>query len=101
MKGIPVLDNTSVAKNENSLERAQCRKAVRDDNERGCAEGLPDVPKKHLLGRAVEASANGEWPAADSSRSSEPGDRAARADDSTHVSGAGGDTTTHPATPGG
>jgi N utilization substance protein B len=54
-----------------------------------------------VLGRAVEASANGEWPAADSSRPIEPGDRAARADDSTHVSGAGGDTTTHPATPAG
>src|SRR5438445_245722 len=54
-----------------------------------------------VLGRAVEASANGEWPAADSSRPIEPGDRAARADDSTHVPGAGGDTTTHPATPAG
>jgi N utilization substance protein B len=52
-----------------------------------------------VLGRAVEASASGEWPPAEpaqASSSTEPGDRAARVDDGTHASGAG-DTTTHPA----
>jgi transcription antitermination protein NusB len=53
-----------------------------------------------VLGRAVEASASGEWQPAETSQpsgSTEPGGRVAQADERAHASGCG-DTTTHPAT---
>jgi N utilization substance protein B len=53
-----------------------------------------------VLGRAVEAMENGEWPPVQStpaSESSEPGGRAARTDERSRAPGAS-DTTTHPAT---
>jgi transcription antitermination protein NusB len=57
-----------------------------------------------VLGRAVEASASGEWPPAESSprstRSSELGGGTTRPDEPAHVAGAG-DATIHPATPAG
>jgi transcription antitermination protein NusB len=52
-----------------------------------------------VLGRAVEASASGEWPVAESSPpsgSNEPGSRAAARHDAAHASGA--DDGNHPAT---
>jgi transcription antitermination protein NusB len=54
-----------------------------------------------VLGRAVEASASGEWPPAESSHdlgSNDPGDESAPADEQAPAASAG-DTTTHPATP--
>jgi transcription antitermination protein NusB len=55
-----------------------------------------------VLGRAVEASANGEWPTAESSQvpgSSELRGDAARTDERSQASDASDTTTTHPATP--
>jgi transcription antitermination protein NusB len=55
-----------------------------------------------VLGRAVEASASGEWPAAESAqvtRSSEPRDAGVPDDERSRAAGASETTTTHPATP--
>ena len=40
-----VVDDPPTRKNKNSSECGECRKPMRDDNERGCAEIAPNVLK--------------------------------------------------------